>query len=161
MSKTDYESRLGTSRSDDIKAFVPEDAEPLFGDGDPSDPYVSPIFITDDYAYNTGVHCRRCYCDVAVSNRETGVVSCPNCGWSSADDDEQSWEDRAAELRDQGGLPEKRAKVIALVEEGRTHAEVQDELGLSARGEVGTHVARYRKEDRPESQWLAAHGPEI
>jgi len=159
MSETDYESRLGTSRSDDIEAFVPEDAEPLFGDGDPSNPFISPIFVTDEYAYNTGVHCRQCYCDVAVTERSTGVVSCPNCGWSSQDE-EQTWEERAEELHEKGGVAQKQAKVVALIETGRTHQEVKDELGLDKRSEVSTHVRRYR-DNRDEVEWLAEHGPEI
>jgi len=159
MTEATYESRLGTSRSDDIEAFVPEDAEPLFGDGDPSDPYISPIFVTDEYSYNTGVHCRQCYCDVAVTERDTGVVRCPNCGWSSQDD-EQTWEERAEELHEKGGVAQKQAKVVALIETGRTHQEVKDELGLDNRSEVSTHVRRYRN-NRDEVDWLADHGPEI
>lgn len=159
MSETSYESRLGTSRSDDIEEFVPEDAEPLFGDGDPSNPYVSPIFITDECAYNTGVHCRQCYCDVAVTERGTGVVTCPNCGWSS-DDGGQTWEERAEELHEKGGVAQKQAKVVALIETGRTHQEVKDELGLDKRSEVSTHVRRYR-DNRDEGEWLANFGPDI
>jgi len=159
MSGTSYESRLGTSISDDIEEFVPEDAEPLFGDGDPSDPHVSPIFVTDNYAYNTGVHCRQCYCDVAVTERSTGFVSCPNCGWSS-ETDNLTWEERAEELHEKGGVAQKQAKVVALIETGRTHQEVKDELGLDKRSEVSTHVRRYR-DNRDEIEWLANFGPDI
>lgn len=159
MTETTYESRLGTSRSDDIEEFVPDDAEPLFRDGDPSDTYISPIFVTDDNVYNTGVHCRRCYCDVSVTERETGVVTCPNCNWTGGDT-EQTWEERAAELHEKGNVAKRQAQVVALIETGRTHQEVKDELGLDNRSEVSTHVRRYR-ENRDEVEWLADFGPDI
>jgi hypothetical protein len=153
------DSRLDTSVSEDIDAFVPDDAEPLFGDGDPTDPVASPIFVTDEYAYNTGVHCRECYCDVAVTERKTGVVTCPNCGWSS-EDKSQTWEELAAELEEKGDVPEMRAKAVALVDAGLLYREVAEKLGLSDRREVGTHVDRYRGE-KTEGEWLANHGPEL
>jgi len=159
MTDATYDSRLGTSVSEDIDEYVPEDAEPLFGDGDPSNAYVSPMFVTDDRAYNTGVHCRRCYCDVAVTDRETGIVTCPNCGWSSESDD-QTWQERAEELHEKGDVAQKQAKVVALLETGKTHRGVKEELGLEDRSEVSTHVRRYR-EDREEVKWLAEHGPEV
>jgi len=89
MSETAYDNRLGASRSDDIEAFVPDDADPINGDGDPAGPHVSPLFATDDQLYSTGVHCKRCYCGVAVVERGTGTTRCPNCGWSSDDDGER------------------------------------------------------------------------
>lgn len=159
MTDTDYDSRDDTSTQDDIDEFVPDDATPLFGDGDPTEPLRSPIFVTEDYAYNTGVHCRRCFCGVARTERATGVVTCPNCGWSS-DETEQSWEDRAAELQEKGGVPKRQAEAVALLEEGCTHQEVTDELGLEKRSEVSTHVRRYR-DNRGEVEWLASFGPDI
>ena len=71
------------------------------------------------------------------------------------------WRARADDLQRRGGVPEKRAKVIALVEAGRTHAEVADELGLKSRGEVGTHVQRYRQQDKSRADWLSEHGPDL
>ena len=159
MTEDTYESCLGRSRSDDIEEFVPDEAEPLFGDGDPSNPYVSPMFVTDEHAYNTGVHCRQCYCDVAVTDRETGEVTCPNCGWSS-ETDEQTWDERAEEVHKKGGVAKKQAQVVALIEAGRTHQEVKDELDLDNRSEVSTHVRRYR-DNRDEVEWLANFGPDI
>lgn len=43
----------------------------------------------------------------------------------------------------------------------RSHAEVQEELGLSSRGQVANHVNRYREEDVPEAKWLAENAPDI
>jgi len=157
MSETDYDSRFNTSISDDIDEYVPEDAEPLWGDGDPTDPVIDPIFVTEQYAYNTGVHCRQCYCDVARTDRETGVVTCPNCGWSS-DADREDWADRATELRERGGVPRRQAEVVALRETGLTHTEISDVLDLSGRGNVSTFIDRYV--DRlAEADYLADHGP--
>lgn len=153
-----YEGRLGTSQADDVEEFVPADAEPLF-DSDSLPPTYSPIYVTDDALYNTDVHCRRCYCDVSRTDRESGEVTCPNCGWSSADID-RSWQERAEEISEQGGVGWRQAQVVALIEDGRTHAEVAEELDLSDRSEVSTHVSRYR-DDRDKTEWLAEYGPEI
>jgi len=71
------------------------------------------------------------------------------------------WRARADELDHCGGVPTKRAKAIALVETGRTHAEVADQLGLKNRGEVGTHVHRYRQQDKSRADWLSEHGPDL
>ena len=71
------------------------------------------------------------------------------------------WRARADDLHRRGGVPKKRAKAVALVEAGRTHAEVADELDLKSRGEVGTHVQRYRETDKSRADWLSEHGPEI
>lgn len=159
MTETTYESRLGTPRSDDIEEFVPDDAEALFGDGDASNPSVSPIFVTDDYVYNTGIHCRQCYCDVAVTERGTDVVSYPNCGWSSESAD-QTLEERAKELHEKVDVARKQGKVVALIETGQTHPEVKEQLGLDKRSEVSTQVRRYR-DNRDEVELLADHGAEI
>lgn len=73
---------------------------------------------------------------------------------------QQNWEDRARELHERGGVAKRQAQVVALIETGCTHQEVKDELGLDSRGEVSTHVRRYRN-NRDEADWLAAFGPEI
>lgn len=151
-----YESRLGTSQEDDVEEFVPAEAETLF---DSLPPMYSPIYVTDDALYNSDVHCRRCYCDVSRSDRESGEVACPNCGWSS-EDVERSWEDVAEELTERGDVSWRRAQVVALIDDGRTHAEVAEELDLSDRREVSTHVRRYR-DSRDKTEWLAEYGPEI
>lgn len=71
-----------------------------------------------------------------------------------------TWEALATRLAAHG-VPKKRARVVALVASGRTHAEVADELSLSNRGEVGTHVQRYRDRDLANARWLADHAPDI
>lgn len=73
---------------------------------------------------------------------------------------EQAWEDRAKEIQEKGGVAERQAQVVALIETGRTHQEVKDELGLDNRSEVSTHVRRYR-EKRDKAEWLADFGPKI
>lgn len=78
---TDDEDRLETSIPDDVAAFVPDDAKAVIEL--PAEP-TPKMFLTDSHSYNTGVRCTRCFCDVAVTDRETGAVSCPNCNWSSA-----------------------------------------------------------------------------
>lgn len=158
MTESNYESRKGTSQSADVEEFVPDDAEALF-DPETLPPTYSAMFVSDRAVYHTDVHCRRCYCDVARLDRETGTVTCPNCGWSS-EDDEQTWRERADELNDRGDVPERQAEVVALVEQGKTHAEVKEQLELETRREVSTHVSRYR-ESRDETEWLAEYGPEV
>lgn len=73
----------------------------------------------------------------------------------------EGWEDLAERLQERGGLPRRRAEVVALLATGRSHADVQDELGLSSRGQVSNHVARYREDDVPQAEWLAEHAPEV
>lgn len=79
----------------------------------------------------------------------------------------QDWEKTARDLQDHG-IPETRAKVVALIDAGRTHAEVQEELSLSSAGQVSNHVKRYREDDLGEAEerkrnaeWLINEGPEI
>lgn len=74
---------------------------------------------------------------------------------------DNNWREVAVELWTEGGIPAKRARVVALVASGRTHAEVAEELHLNHRGEVSTHVSRYRSKDLPNARWLAENGPEI
>lgn len=73
---------------------------------------------------------------------------------------EGDWEERAEQLHEHGDVPEQRARVVALVAVGHTHAETADILDLNHRSNVGTHLARYRDE-RDEAAWLAEHGPEV
>lgn len=70
------------------------------------------------------------------------------------------WKSLADKLS-QHGIPERRAEVIALIETGRTHTEVADELGLSHRSSVSVHVDRYRNQDLPDARWLAENAPEV
>jgi DNA-binding NarL/FixJ family response regulator len=75
--------------------------------------------------------------------------------------DTTDWQERATELHEQGGVPERRAEVVALVERGHSHSEVADRLDLDNRANVATHVRRYRDRDREAAEWLAENGPEI
>lgn len=72
----------------------------------------------------------------------------------------ESWRELAEKLS-QHGVPKRRAEVVALIEKGRTHAEVADELGLSNRSAVAVHVNRYRNQDLPDARWLAENAPEV
>lgn len=72
---------------------------------------------------------------------------------------EMDWEKLAEELHEHG-VPQQRARVVALVATGRTHSETKETLDLNHRSNVGTHVERYRSE-RENAEWLAEYGPEI
>ena len=79
----------------------------------------------------------------------------------STPETETGWRELARKLHDEGSIPQRRAEVVALVATGHTHAETQEELGLTNRAEVANHVRRYRKEDLPPARWLAENAPEI
>jgi hypothetical protein len=70
------------------------------------------------------------------------------------------WRERARDLHEQGDIPEGRAKIVALAEQGLTNEEIADELDLDSRGSVWIQIDRYRAE-RDEAEWLAEHGPEL
>lgn len=74
---------------------------------------------------------------------------------------EADWYDHAAELHECGGVPERRAEVVALIVRGYTHNEVAEILDLNHRATVGQHLAHYRNADLPNAKWLVEHGPEI
>lgn len=78
-----------------------------------------------------------------------------------SESDTDDWRALAADLHEHGGVPERRAEVVALLACGRTHQEVQETLGLSSRGQVSVHVEAYREEDLPAARWLAEHGPDV
>lgn len=69
------------------------------------------------------------------------------------------WQELAEQLHDHD-VPEQRARVVALVAMGHTHAETKEILDLNHRSNVGTHVARYR-DDRENAAWLLEHGPDV
>jgi hypothetical protein len=73
---------------------VPDDAEPFIDPDGPTPGYAlfGNLWLTDDAIYLTGVHCRQCGCGVARIDREGGVTTCPDCGWSSAPDDDTDGE---------------------------------------------------------------------
>jgi len=74
----------------DTPEHVPDDAEPFINPDGPTPGYAQfgNLWLTGDAIYSTGVRCRRCGCGVARTDRETGVVTCPNCGWDSRDGSE-------------------------------------------------------------------------
>jgi hypothetical protein len=74
--------------------------------------------------------------------------------------DGEEWERLAARLHEEGGIPERRAEIVALVATGHTHAETKERLGLSSRGNVGRAMVEYRQR-RAEAEWLAEHAPDI
>lgn len=69
------------------------------------------------------------------------------------------WLDLADDLQAHG-VPERRAEVVALVENGLTHAQVTDELGLGSRSEVSRHLKYYR-EDLANARWLTEYAPDV
>lgn len=80
---------------------------------------------------------------------------------------EADWQDLADQLQAHG-IPETRAKVVALIATDHTHADVQDELGLSSAGQVSNHVKRYRDDDLgtarerlENARWLLEEAPQI
>lgn len=73
---------------------------------------------------------------------------------------EADWRERARELHERGGVPERRAQIVALAERGLTNAEIADELALDSRGSVWVQIDRYRDE-RDAAAWLAEHAPDI
>jgi len=76
-------------------------------------------------------------------------------------DEPTDWEALADELHEQGGLPERRAEVIALVATGHSHAEAADKIGYSSSGSISNHVERYREEDLAQAEWLVEHAPDV
>ncbi len=68
------------------------------------------------------------------------------------------WELRAEALQNRGGLPAKRAKVVALREQGLTYAEIAEELGGVADQTVQGHIESAR-DDIAAAQWLTENGP--
>lgn len=80
---------------------------------------------------------------------------------TDADAAEDDWRELADALHEQGGVPERRAEVVAVIATGHTHREAVEMLDLPGRYNVSTHLDRYRDSDLPEARWLAEHGPEI
>ena len=78
-----------------------------------------------------------------------------------SDTDSANWQELAEQLHEKGGVPQRRAEVVALIETEYSHSETADVLGLEHRANVAQHVKEYREQDRPEAEWLAEHGPEI
>ena len=70
------------------------------------------------------------------------------------------WRERARDLHEHGGVPERRAEVVALAEQGLTNEEIAAKFDLDSRGSVWQRIDRYRT-DRDKAAWLAEHGPEL
>jgi len=72
--------------STDTPDHVPDGAEPFIDPEGATPGYVlfGNLWLTDTAIYSTGVRCRDCGCGVARVDRETGVTTCPACGWASA-----------------------------------------------------------------------------
>lgn len=70
----------------------------------------------------------------------------------------EDWHARAAELQEHGGVPPRRAEIVALREQGLTYRAIADELDLADHGSVRTQVVDYL-EGRDESEWVLEHGP--
>jgi DNA-binding CsgD family transcriptional regulator len=76
-------------------------------------------------------------------------------------EDAEGWKQLADQLHERGGVAQRRAQVVALIATGHTQEETKEILGYSSRGSIANHIERYRKEDRPEAEWLLEHGPEV
>jgi hypothetical protein len=71
---------------------------------------------------------------------------------------EQYAEERAMELRDHG-VPDRRAEIVALREQGLTYSEIVDATGDDGpnhRGDVSTHLKRFNVQVG-NAKWLAAN----
>jgi len=75
----------------------------------------------------------------------------------------EDWRERAAQLCEHG-VPEQRANVVALREQGRSYSEIAAELEFGEdgrdRSQVTYHIDSYR-EQLSNSEWLVQHAPDI
>jgi transposase-like protein len=59
------------------------------------------------------------------------------------------------------GIPERRARIVALLAETEmTYEEIADEMGVASTGSIWNQVSEYR-ETRENALWLAEHAPEV
>jgi transposase len=79
---------------------------------------------------------------------------------TSGERDDTDWRERARELSEHGGIPERRAQAVALREQGLSYQAIADRLGLSDRSSIRKQVETYR-ETRADSEWLVEHGPQL
>lgn len=68
-----------------------------------------------------------------------------------------NWQERADELNERGGVPPRRAQVVALKEAGLRQREIAERLGLTE-GSVSGHVSSY-EDQREQSKWLLREAP--
>jgi len=75
----------------------------------------------------------------------------------------EDWRERAAQLCEHD-VPEQRANVVALREQGHSYNEIASELGFGAddddRSQVKYHLDAYR-DQREDAEWLVDNGPEL
>lgn len=69
------------------------------------------------------------------------------------------WQQRAEELHEKGGVPERRAEIAALREQGRTYQEIVDATDINYTSNVSQHLDAYR-EQLEEARWLVENGPD-
>jgi len=75
---------------------------------------------------------------------------------------EQRPEERAIEL-EAHGVPERRAEIVALREQGLTYSEIVEATGSRGpnhRGDVSTHLQRYNEQIQ-HANWLVENAPEL
>jgi len=75
---------------------------------------------------------------------------------------EQRPEERALELEEHG-VPERRAEIVALREEGLTYSEIVNATGSRGpnhRGDVSKHLQRYNEQVN-QARWLTEHAPPL
>lgn len=75
---------------------------------------------------------------------------------------EQRPEERAIEL-EAHGIPERRAEIAALREQGLTYSEIVDATGARGpnhRGDVSTHLQKYNEQIH-NARWLAENAPPL
>lgn len=71
---------------------------------------------------------------------------------------EQDWHDRAEQLHEAGGVPERRAQVVALREAGHSYGEIADALDVESASSMRLQVVEYLGQ-REDAAWLLDHGP--
>jgi len=69
------------------------------------------------------------------------------------------WRQRADELHEKGGVPERRAEIVALREQGRTYQEIVDATEINYTSNVSQHLDAYR-EQLDEARWLVENAPD-
>jgi len=69
------------------------------------------------------------------------------------------WRGTASQLQSHG-VPERRAKIVALIEAGYTYSEVADKLGVESKGSVGNQVKEFRQ-SVADAMWLVDNTPDI
>lgn len=71
---------------------------------------------------------------------------------------EDDWRERAVELHEEGGVPERRAQAVALRESGHSYGEIADALDVESASSMRLQVVEYL-DGRERAAWLLEHGP--